>query len=74
MQDLKEAEVAQKVLADRRAQLVADHKTCTLVMRTDEKAAAVDGLNRAARQIPLWLKRVESFLRWCRRPTAPPKG
>jgi hypothetical protein len=65
MQDLREALVALKELADRRVQLVADHKTCTLVMRTAdafEKAAAVDGLNRIARQIPLWLERVESIL------------
>jgi hypothetical protein len=55
---LKKALDALKVLADRRAQLVADHKTCTLVMRTAgafEKTAAVGGLNRIARQIPLWL-------------------
>jgi hypothetical protein len=65
MQDLKKAEVALKERADRRVQLVADHKPCTPVMRTAdafEKAAAVDGLNRIARQIPLWLKRVESIL------------
>jgi hypothetical protein len=27
-----------------------------------EKSAAVDGLNRVARQIPLWLERVQSIL------------
>jgi hypothetical protein len=65
MQDLKKALVTLKELAVRRVQLVGDHRACTLVMRSAdafEKAAAVDGLDKIARQIPMWLERVESIL------------
>jgi len=62
---LQQAGATLAKLTQKRLQLVEDHKTCSLVLRTagsHEKAAAAGGLDQIARMIPAWQARVESIL------------